>query len=144
MRFSFFFILKTVYCVFSLESPQWGDFNENTQHTFMLQKIKEILIKPPDLALSSTLIGSNYPCFKLIFMVSKVFEPLKFDCTLSENELYVRENHKFILNKFQVGEIGGATGAQHTLLPTVSTIVGNSIVALVTDIYDTIGTNYCA
>ena len=36
---------------------------------------------PPDLALLSTLIGSNYPCLELIFMVPKVFEPLKFDCT---------------------------------------------------------------
>ena len=35
---------------------------------------------PPDLALSSTLIGSNYPCLEHIFMVRKVFEPLKFDC----------------------------------------------------------------
>ena len=35
---------------------------------------------PSDLALSSTLIGSNYPCLELIFMVPKVFEPLKFDC----------------------------------------------------------------
>ena len=34
----------------------------------------------PDLALLSTLIGSNYPCLELIFMVPKVFEPLKFDC----------------------------------------------------------------
>ena len=34
----------------------------------------------PDLALSSTLIGSNYPCLELIFLVPKVFEPLKFDC----------------------------------------------------------------
>ena len=34
---------------------------------------------PPDLALSSTLIGSNYPCLELIFMVPKVFEPLKFE-----------------------------------------------------------------
>ena len=33
-----------------------------------------------DLALLSTLIGSNYPCLELIFMVPKVFEPLKFDC----------------------------------------------------------------
>ena len=38
---------------------------------------------PPDLALLSTLIGSNYPCLELIFMVPKVFEPLKFDCTLT-------------------------------------------------------------
>ena len=36
---------------------------------------------PSDLALLSTLIGSNYPCLELIFMVPKVFEPLKFDCT---------------------------------------------------------------
>ena len=45
------------------------------------RKIKEILIMPPDLALLSTLIGSNYPCLELIFMVPKVFEPLKFDCS---------------------------------------------------------------
>ena len=35
---------------------------------------------PPNLALLSTLIGSNYPCLELIFMGPKVFEPLKFDC----------------------------------------------------------------
>ena len=35
---------------------------------------------PFDLALLSALIGSNYPRLELIFMVSKVFEPLKFDC----------------------------------------------------------------
>ena len=43
------------------------------------RNIKEIL-RPPDLALLSTLIGSNYPCLELIFIVPKVFEPLKFDC----------------------------------------------------------------
>ena len=43
-------------------------------------KIKELPIMPPDLALLSTLIGSNYPCLELIFMVPKVFELLKFDC----------------------------------------------------------------
>ena len=51
------------------------------------RKIKEILIMPPDLALLSTLIGSNYPCLELIFMVPKVFEALKFDCILFFNEL---------------------------------------------------------
>ena len=40
----------------------------------------EILIMPPDLALLSTLIGSNYPCLELICMAPKMFEPLKFDC----------------------------------------------------------------
>ena len=44
------------------------------------RKIKEILIMPLDLALLSALIGSNYPGLELIFMVPKVFEPLKFDC----------------------------------------------------------------
>ena len=34
----------------------------------------------PDLALWLALISSNYPCLKHIFMVQKVFEPLKFDC----------------------------------------------------------------
>ena len=43
------------------------------------RKIKEILIISPDKALLSTLIGSNYPCLELIFMVPKVFKPLKFD-----------------------------------------------------------------
>ena len=43
---------------------------------------KTILIKQPDLALLSTLIGSNYPCLELIFMVPKVFEPLKFYCIM--------------------------------------------------------------
>ena len=80
-QFSFSY-LKTVYCVSSLESPHRGDFDENTQYTFMLQKIKEILIKLPGLALLSTLIGSNYPCLELIFMVPEVFEPLKFDCNM--------------------------------------------------------------
>ena len=50
------------------------------------RKIKEILIihpdLAPDLALLSTLTGSNYPCLELIFMVPKVFEPLKFDCNI--------------------------------------------------------------
>ena len=47
------------------------------------RKIKEILIMPPDLAQLSNLIGSNYPSLGIIFMVPKVFEPLKFDCIMS-------------------------------------------------------------
>ena len=30
-----------VYCVCILESPQWGDSNENTQHTFILKKTEK-------------------------------------------------------------------------------------------------------
>ena len=60
-----------VYCVYSLESPRWGDSNENTQHTFNLKKIKaaNIPIMLPDLALWLTLICSNYFCLERIFLV---------------------------------------------------------------------------
>ena len=35
---------------------------------------------PPDLALWLTCISLNYPCLEHIFIVQKVFEPLKSDC----------------------------------------------------------------
>ena len=47
----------------------------------------------PDLVLLSTLTGSNYPCLELIFMVPKVFEPLKFDCILQHTK-YSRTGSK--------------------------------------------------
>ena len=69
--FSFFYIENGILCVL---------IRIASQPTFILQKIKEILIMSPDLALLSTLIGSNFPCLEQIFMVPKVFEPLKFYC----------------------------------------------------------------
>ena len=56
-----------IYCVYSLESPQCGDSNENTQYTFMFKKIEKISL--------------FCPCLEHVFMVQKLFEPLKFDCT---------------------------------------------------------------
>ena len=60
---------------------------------------------PPDLALLSTLTDSNYPCLELIFMVPKVFEPLKssthnvqldhFECVAWDTSLI----HFYITNK---------------------------------------------
>ena len=44
-------------------------------------------IMPTGLALSSTLIISNYPCLELIFIVLKVFEPLKFNCTCNKSTM---------------------------------------------------------
>ena len=41
---------------------------------------------PADLAPLSTLIGSNYPCLELFFMVPKVFEPLKFYCNVASDQ----------------------------------------------------------
>ena len=40
---------------------------------------------PPDLALLSTLTGSKHPFLELIFLVPKVFKPLKFDRILSHS-----------------------------------------------------------
>ena len=80
----FFFILIMVCCVYSLESPQWGDSNEDTQHTFM-EKIQRNIFILPGLALWLTIISSNYPWLEHTFMVSKVFEPLKFDCITKLN-----------------------------------------------------------
>ena len=45
---------------------------------YVTENRKDIPIMPLDLALLLTFTGSNYPCLELIFMVPKVFEPLKF------------------------------------------------------------------
>ena len=49
---------------------------------------------PPDLAPLSTLNGSNYPCLELIFMVPKVFEPLKFDCIMDPYKILRHEERQ--------------------------------------------------
>ena len=54
---------------------------------------------PPDLALSSTLIGSNYPCLELIFVVPKVFEPLTFDCIVFINFVKIMATVSFFIKQ---------------------------------------------
>ena len=64
----------------------------------------------PDLALLSALIGSNYPCLELIFMVPKVFKPLKFDCTFISSansrkavvSYWQKYVHKVLVNRLEV------------------------------------------
>ena len=68
------------------------------------RKIKEILIMPLDLAVSSTLIGSNYPCLKLIFIVQEVFEPFKFDCTT--RLMCLLSKHLCFLSPFPLASLG--------------------------------------
>ena len=63
----FIFILKMVYCVYSLESPRWGDSNENTQHTFILEKIEKIAI------LSLLTWRCNQPSLARTTPVSNIF-----------------------------------------------------------------------
>ena len=70
-----------VYFVYSLESPHRGDSTENTQYTFFKENRKDISTLPPALAPRYTHTSSNYSCLEHIFVVLKVFEPLKFDRT---------------------------------------------------------------
>ena len=81
--FLFYYEIVHVWCVYSLESPQRGEY---TQHTIILLKIENISINYrhllPGLAPWLSLVGSNYPSLEQISMVPKMFEPLKFDCTI--------------------------------------------------------------
>ena len=45
---------------------------------------------PPGLALGLTLIGSNYmhPWLEIVSMDPKVFEPVKFDCSLTQKTAF--------------------------------------------------------
>ena len=45
-RVIFFVILKMVYYVYSLESPQRGDSNEKTKHTLMFKRIEKNPVTP--------------------------------------------------------------------------------------------------
>ena len=44
------------------------------------------------------IISSNYPCVEHIFMVPKVFEPLKFDCIYAQG-LLIPEKKTFYVFK---------------------------------------------
>ena len=65
---------------------------------------KYIHIMPPDFTLRLTLISLNYPCFELIFIVPKVFEPLKFDCNIYKNfhtvYAFYKKNKIFLASAF--------------------------------------------
>ena len=51
-----------------------------TTNLHVEEKRKNVPTVPPDLALKLTHIRSKYPFLGHIFIVPKVFEPLKFDC----------------------------------------------------------------
>ena len=79
----FFYILIMVCCVYSLESPRWGNSHENTQHTFMFKKIERY---PYNASWPGAMIITHYSLawtthLEHIFMVIKVFTPLKFNCS---------------------------------------------------------------
>ena len=60
----------------------------NTTYLYIRETHRDIPIMPPVMALCFTLISSNYPCLEHLFMVPKVFEPLKFDCTTIVHHLF--------------------------------------------------------
>ena len=78
----------------------------------MLKKIEKIsLLYPPALALRLILTSSNYPCLEHIFIVPKMFEPLKFYCNQKpiqsnptshpQNQKQKKHKHKHIDKRSQ-------------------------------------------
>ena len=80
-----------VFYVYSLESSHWKRFKcKHTTYLLVKENQKDKLVMPPDFALWLTLISSNYLCLKHIFMVPKVFEPLKIYIWLKRQRCRVR------------------------------------------------------
>ena len=66
----------------------------------MQENRKDIPILPSDLALWLTLISSNFPGFEHIFMVPKLFEPLKFyEATEDATQLRYESTKPIELNR---------------------------------------------
>ena len=88
LRDIFLFYYEIVCCLYSLESIHRVNSNEYAQHTIILLKIENISINYhhllPDPTPWLNLTGSNYPSLEQISMVPKMFEPLKFDCTMPD------------------------------------------------------------
>ena len=78
-----FYIENSILCVLiRIASMRWFK-SAHTTYLHVKANRKYILIMPPDLALWLTHISSNQPCLEYIFMVPKVFEPLKLTLTTS-------------------------------------------------------------
>ena len=73
--FSIFFNMK-VFCVFSLESPQRGDSNENTQYTIFNINTKITLNYPKFAAMGFLSKGVKNEFETAVVNESSVFEPL--------------------------------------------------------------------
>lgn len=74
----FFFMLRMVCCVHSLEWPRWGDSNGCSQRAFVFKKIGKISpTMPLYRALWLALVGSNYPCLGQVFYGFKGFWSFK-------------------------------------------------------------------
>ena len=74
------YIENGILCVLIRIASMRRFYLEHTTYLHVKENREDILIMTPDLALLLTLISSNYPCLEHIFIVPKVFEPLKFYC----------------------------------------------------------------
>ena len=71
------FFNENVCSVYSLEPPRSYEFT----HLPLLYRRPEFAFRP---VVILTVSGSNYAWLEHIFMVPKMFEPLRFDCTYSD------------------------------------------------------------
>ena len=71
-----------VYCVFSLESPQWGDSNEYTQYTIFNIKTKITLNYPKYAAMGCFSKELKKEFEPAMVNEPSVFDPLKFYCNI--------------------------------------------------------------
>ena len=85
--FMIFFDMK-VCCMFSLESPQRGDSNENTQYTIFNMNKKNTLNYPKSAAMGFFSKGLKNEFETAVVNEPSVFEPLKFYCILFQNMRY--------------------------------------------------------
>ena len=77
--FLIFYSIK-VFCLFSLESPQRGDYNEYTQYTVFNIKKKITLNYLKSAAMSFFSCGLKNEFETAVVNEPSVFEPLKFYC----------------------------------------------------------------
>ena len=80
IRISLIFYNMKVCCVFSLESPHWGNSNEYTQHT-VFNILKKVTLNYPKSAVMGFFpMGLKNEFETVVVNEPSVFEPLKFYC----------------------------------------------------------------
>ena len=75
-----FFNMK-IYCVFALESPHRGDFNEYTQYTVFQYEKENHPNYPKSAAMDFFFKGFKNEFERAVVNEPSVFEPFKFYCT---------------------------------------------------------------
>ena len=77
-------------CVFIRIASMSRFLIEHIAYLYVRETRKAMSFMPPVLAIRLTLISSNYPCLKHLFMLPEVFETLKFDRVYLGVLLYIQ------------------------------------------------------